>query len=142
MNAQPSTTRGHHLLFFAPVAGLVVTFAAWLRHPTTDPEGKQDLGSAARWQALGAWIVVLHGGLQLGVMSVRWVWQSGRGLGPTLDHLMPLALKAITWLNVGSGVAEWLLLGAWAVAASRGKPYPGALLRRLGSRAPGGDAKG
>jgi hypothetical protein len=127
-------TRGHHLLFFAPIAGLLVTAAAWMRRPKEEVAEREDLAAAVRWQAAGASIVVVHGVLQMAVEAIRWFWSSGPPLGDLLERLMPLALSGITWLNVGGGAVEWLFLAAWAVAAYRGKPYPLALLRRLRAR--------
>jgi hypothetical protein len=118
------STRGHHLLFFAPVAGWLVTWVAWLRHPGDDPDGKADLRGAVRWQGLGAAVVLLHGFLQGAVSVVEFIWQSGPSLGDPLDTLMPLAITGITWLNVGGGFIEWLFLGLWSVRAWRGRPYP------------------
>jgi len=130
-------TRGHHLLFLAPGAGLLVTLTAWARRDKGSAE-REDLAGAARWQALGAAVVVLHGALQAAIEFTRWLERSGPGLGDPLTSLFPLMLKILTWLNVGGGAAEWLFLAGWAVAASRGRSYP-VLLR---SRHPGSHANG
>ncbi|GEM_PF-2981189 len=106
------------------MAGLVVTWVAFMRRRDDDPAGRDDLWSAVVWQALGAAVVAMHVLLQLAIVFVDHLFRVGPGLGEPLQSLFPLAILGITWLNVGGGVAEWLFLAVWAVLASRGRPYP------------------
>ncbi len=119
---------------------MVVTWAALIRRPDDDEEGRADLRAAVKWQALGAGVLLLHLVLQLAIVAVDALWRSGPGLGEPLQSLFPLAITGLTWLNLGGGAVEWLFLGAWAVAASRGRPYP--VGRRRTSRAHDGTPTG
>ena len=119
----PNELRRYHLLFFAPVAGWLVTWNA-KRRVRDDVAAEAELAGAVRWQFLGALVVIGHVGLQLAIEAVRVLYLSGPPLPSQFDVFVVPMLFLLTALNVVGAVVEGGFLGAWAVAAWRGRPYP------------------
>jgi len=113
--------RAHRRVLF-PVLGLLWT-GLQLRS-TTSHADRIVLRAAARWQGLGALIILMHLTLQVGVELVRWMATSGPGLSPAFDALVPPVLLVCTTLNVLSGGVEYAFVLFWGLRASRGTDLP------------------
>jgi len=116
----PEALRAHRRVLL-PLVGALFT-AAQLRR-TTGEIDRQTVAQAARWQGLGAAVVLMHAVLQIGVEGVRWLHGIGPGLG-TLDPLVDPVLLACTVLNVGSGVAEYGFIAVFGLRAAAGAELP------------------
>ncbi|MCO4773796.1 MAG: hypothetical protein KDA24_27440 [Deltaproteobacteria bacterium] len=81
------------------------------------------LWQAARWQGLGAFIVLMHAVLQVAVEFVRFMHAIGPGLG-AFDVFVDPVLLACTALNVLSGVAEYGFVVFWGLRAAKGAELP------------------
>jgi hypothetical protein len=99
-------------------------FTVWQLRGCAREADRSVLLQAAKWQGFGASVVLMHALLQLMVEAVRWMHALGPGLGQPLDRLIPPVLAAATWLNVGSGLAEYAFVVFWGLRAARGADLP------------------
>ncbi len=129
MTPSPEALRAHRRVLL-PLFGALFT-AAQLRRASDDAD-RQVLREAARWQGLGAAIVLMHAVLQIGVEAVRWLYAIGPGIG-ALDPLVDPMLLACTGLNVASGVAEYGFIVFWGLRAAGGGELPFVGGRKRGS---------
>jgi len=116
----PDLARYHRLVLF-PGLGMLGVLRA--RGRATSDADRSELTAALRCQMAGLAIWALHGVLQLGVWFVGFLMNTAI-LDPGLLHAYRLVLVACTVLNVGAWIAEWLVVVAAGLAASRGRPYP------------------
>ncbi len=112
-----------HLWVLAPIFGLIPVALA-SRRPHASEEDRAEAKRALRWQLVGASILVMHIGLQLGVFGVYWFATAAGTLPPPLEILIGPLLFGISLLNVVSGVAEYAFVAFWGLRAAQGAPLP------------------
>lgn len=126
--------RYHRLVLFPGIGAVLVARA---RARATTQADRDELSAALRCQLAGAAIWVLHGLMQLGVGLVAKLMDLAMYIEPSTLKAYRGVLLACTILNVAAWIAEWLVVVAAGLNASRGRPYP---LSRQQRRAAMGDA--
>ncbi len=116
----PELARYHRLVLF-PGAGAAIV---WRARNAASGEDRDELTRALRCQLGGLAVWLLHGVLQAGIGGVAVLMNAAPYTDPALEKAATTVLWVSTGLNVIAWVAEWAVVVAAGLAASRGKPYP------------------
>jgi hypothetical protein len=117
----PDLSRYHRLVLF-PVIGAVMVRRA--RAATSSQADRNELTAALRCQMAGVAVWALHLGMQLVIGFIAWMMYVSLPLSPDLMKFARTTLLVSTVANLVMWVAEWGLVVAAGLAASRGVPYP------------------